>query len=505
MSNVIGIDLGTTYSTVARITRDGRSEIVRDEDGHNLTPSVVVRERKDAVHVGWEAKREGDIRPEVCFKEFKREMGTDQTWKIEDEEFTPVVLSSLVLRKLKMIAESQLGSIDEAVITVPANFAHQARQDTITAGSQIGLNVKHIINEPTAAALCYAMLEDLQGTVAVYDLGGGTFDCSIVKLAGKDTEVLCSQGSQRLGGVDFDQKLLELISAKFRDAIGSAYDVVESDLKQRPLEEYKKSLSKRDAIKVLISTEQHPPTNVDITRSEFENAISTYITKAQMLVELALSEIDLTPDDIDHVLLVGGSTRIPAVRTSVESIFGKAPKALRNVDEVVALGAAYYAILRTDSSSLNAAQKAAFDNVTVSEKTSHFFGTQIIEYNDQLDRYDHRVSILIPKNADIPCSVTERYYTTNDGQQYVNCSVSQSTAEETDPQWVTKIWEGRLGPFPANRPAGQEIRVTFNYDTNSTLTCEFTDVATGMKTEKALNLRSEEQSTAIDVDQFIVE
>ena len=505
MAKIIGIDLGTTYSAVAKITNDGRSEILRDEDGENLTPSVIVRESDETFYVGHDAKKESIIKPNASAKEFKRDMGTDRVWTIGGDTFSPVDLSALVLRKLKSIAEEQLGSVDEAVVTVPANFANQARQDTIAAGKKIGLKIRHIVNEPTAAAVCYAMLDDIDGTVAVYDLGGGTFDCSIVRIDGKNTEVLCSQGNQRLGGADFDHKLLELVNSEFQKQTGSTYELKENDFKNRTIEEYKKSLSKRDSVKILVSPPDQTPFNIEISRTAFENAISTFLTKAEMLVEEALSEASLTASDIDHVLLVGGSTRIPAVRENVKQIFSKEPKTLRNVDEVVALGAAYYGALNMDASKLNAAQKMAFKNAKVSEKSSHYFGTQILSYDEMRDRYEQKVSILIPKNADLPCSVCETYYTAAEGQQYVDCVVSQSVAEETDPQWVTKVWEGELGPFPPNRPAGKEIKITFSYDLNGVLKCEFVDVESNIRAEKVFNLRSDQEEQAIDVEKFLVE
>jgi molecular chaperone DnaK len=505
MANIIGIDLGTTYSAVAHLTADGRSEILRDSDGNNLVPSVVYVEDRDQLLVGWDAKRESAVQPERVAEFFKRQMGSEETLGVAGQRFSPLELSTFVLKKLNQIASKELGHVDEAVITVPANFTNQARTDTLNAGKAAGLNVKHIINEPTAAAIYYAQQEHLQGKVAVYDLGGGTFDCSIVDINGQDVEILSSQGNQRLGGHDFDNKLLELINAKFNASSGTNYRVTRSDLSGKDLEELKKSLSNRSRVLASVSPPQGGRTNIEVTQAEFVDSISTLITKAEMLVEEALDEINLSPSGIDHVVLVGGSTRIPAIQESVKKLFNQEPKSIVNVDEAVARGAAIYAAYKSDGSRLNVAQRTAVANVGIHEVTNHYFGTVVLHFNEEANSAEDRVSILIPKNASIPCEVTEPFYTVSEGQRGVLCRVTQSPAEETDPRWVTKVWEGQLGPLPEGRPAGQEIRVTFSYDSNAVLKCHFRDVASGVETDVSLDLRSQTGSAAVDIDQFLVE
>jgi molecular chaperone DnaK len=490
---------------VATITIVGRAEVIRDSDNYNLTPSVVFFEGDNQMLVGWEAKRESISQPNLVAEHFKRQMGESKPIEIGTHKLTPVELSALVLQKLKQIAEHQLGSIDEAVITVPANFTNQARQDTINAGKAAGLDVKHIINEPTAAAIYYAQQQHVQGKTAVYDLGGGTFDCSIVEIQGQDVEILSSQGNQRLGGYDFDQKLLELIQKKFESATGSKYKLQAADFTGKDIEELKKSLSNRSKILVSVSPPEGGRVNIHVTQEEFADAISTLITKAEMLVEEALDEIGLGPDQIAHVVLVGGSTRVPSVQASVRKLFGQDPKAITNVDEAVALGAAIYAAIKSEAGVLNAAQKAAVANVCVDEVCNHFFGTIALSYDEERNESEHRVSILIPKNSSLPVEVSKPFYTAHDGQTFVRCSVTQSPAEETDPRWVTKVWEGNIGPLPEGRASGQEIRITFAYDTNATLNCSFVDVKTGQETKVSIDQRSGDAAAALNIEEFVVD
>jgi molecular chaperone DnaK len=505
MANIIGIDLGTTYSVVASLTSDGRAEVLRDSNNNNLTPSVVCFDGGNQMLVGMEAKLESVIQPDMVAEYFKRQMGENKTLNIGHHKLTPVELSTLVLKKLAQIATDQLGSIDEAVITVPANFTNQARQDTINAGKAAGLNVKHIINEPTAAAIYYAQQQHVQGKAAVYDLGGGTFDCSIVEIRGQDVEILSSQGNQRLGGYDFDKKLFELIQKKFEAETGSAYQLKPEDLGRKDIETHKKSLSNRSTTNISINPPESGRVNISVSQEEFSDAISTLITKAEMLVEEALDEISLRPDQIDHVILVGGSTRVPAVQASVRKLFGQEPKATANVDEAVALGAAIYAAVKSDAGSLNAAQKQAVTNVGIDEVCNHFFGTVILNFDEERNEAERRVSVLIPKNSVIPCEVTEQFFTVHDGQTAVRCTVTQSPAEETDPRWVTTVWEGEIGSLPEGRVAGQEIRVKFAYDTNATLHCSFVDVASGLKTDVSIDQRSGDATAAINIEEFVVD
>ncbi|MEQ9210894.1 MAG: Hsp70 family protein, partial [Pseudomonadales bacterium] len=481
-----------------------RAEVIRDGDGKNITPSAVYFASSDKTIVGYDALIESVANPGKVAKAFKREMGKEEAFP--GFPLSPTDLSALVLKKMKAIAESQLKTVDSAVITVPANFTNGARVATITAGRMAKLPVDHIVNEPTAAALYYAYVEGVSGKIAVYDLGGGTFDISIVDVSGSDVEVLSSQGAQRLGGTDFEEKLLDLIREKYQKQAGTDYLVAESDLRNDRLEDVKIVLSRRETKIVSVEPEGRPRENVEITQAEFSAAIGTLITKAEMLFEAALDEAGLSVEDLDHVVLVGGSTRNPAVRESVKKFVGKDPVATANVDEVVALGAALYAGLKSEGDSLTAAQRSVVDKLALNEVCNHFFGTIALSHDSELQKYEDRVSILIEKNSRIPVSVTEKYFTVADGQQHVNCIVTQSVTAESDPRWVTTVKETVLGPLPADRSAGKEVRVTFSYDSNQTMKCEFLDVESGMSENVSIDLREEASIDAVsDIDRFLVE
>ena len=503
MANIIGIDLGTTYSVVSKLDKSGRSEVLRDEDGQNLTPSSIFFEGADRSIVGWEAHREAASQPTKVAQEFKRDMGTDTTFN--GHELTPTELSALVLKKLKKIAESNVGEVDTAVVTVPANFTNGARVATMNAAKAANLPVENIVNEPTAAAVYYAFAEDISGKIAVYDLGGGTFDVSIVYVSGDDVDVLASQGNQRLGGTDFDRCLLELIDEKYKAKTGSSHDVQPTDL-SKTLEEMKRSLSSRESVLAAVEPPEQPPENIEITRDEFNAKIGTLITKAAMLFEAALEEAGLEPTDLDHVVLVGGSTRVPAVRESVEKMVGKPALATKNVDEVVALGAAIYAGLKAKDVNLTEAQKGAISPIDLTEVCNHFYGTIVLTHDTEKEAAVEKVSVLIKKNSSIPVSVSESFFTAYDGQGHVDCTVTQSVTEETDPRWVTKVREVTLGPLPPNRPAGKEVKVSFRYDDNQIMFCRFEDVESGMSEEIEIDLASESvESAAADIDKFLVE
>ncbi|HEV2515811.1 MAG TPA: Hsp70 family protein [Devosia sp.] len=350
MGAVVGIDLRTTFSAVAQLDETGRPMIVRTADGSNITPSVVAFSGA-SVLVGAEARRTIFLDPNT-FGRFKRDMGTATKFDVGGTVHTPTSLSALVLKKLVSEAERQIGSISEAVITIPANFANEAREATLEAARMAGINVKHIINEPTAAALYYAQFsgKELAGTFAIYDLGGGTFDVSIVRVTGNDVEVLSTEGVSKLGGDDFDAKLHQLIAAKYKAATG--FDLDATEYTRADAETDKKSLSQRETVLVR-ATGGGGRQQIEVRRREFEDAISTYLAQAEMLCEAAIAGAGVSLDDIQAIILVGGSTRVPAVQQSVAKAFNKPPTTFANPDEVVALGASLYAALKTTSSNLN--------------------------------------------------------------------------------------------------------------------------------------------------------
>lgn len=508
MANVIGIDLGTTNSVVAILDEAGRPLIVADDDGDRLTPSVVFFEGKGNSVVGKHAKtmlgidNKEDVDSGNLFKEFKRVMGSTKTFKSFGDSITPTNLSAIVLKKLKEVVEGSHGNINQAVVTIPANFDNEAREATISASIEAGLEVQNIINEPTAAALYYAYQsqQDLSGTFVVYDLGGGTFDVSVVKVSGHDVEVLSSEGVQRLGGKDFDDKLISLVHKKYKDQYGKNADLQKLEFGPLEAEEAKKTLSKRDTVKVKTYSDEHGRIILEITKKEFEDSISSYIAQAEMLCESALEEANVTINDIDEVFLVGGSSRIPAVKESVERVFAKEAVSFVNPDEVVALGAALYAAYKADNETLNSVQSNAVSKIKIQEIASHYFGMIAIHYNEERGEEVMGNTIIVKKGEKIPCSKTETFFTNHAGQQEVAFKVTQSSTDESDPRFVKIINEAKMS-LPPDRDAGKEIKVTYSYTDNETMRCHFIDVESNKETEEDIPLSGEQSS----VDKFLVD
>ena len=495
MAAFIGIDLGTTFSAVAQIDETGRPVIVANRDGQNITPSVVEFRDNDVVEVGEEARKNLFISGSSVGR-FKRDMGTSTTYyDLNQKSYTPTDLSAFVLKKLVQDTKAAVGSIEDVIVSIPANFANEARDATIAAAIAAGLNIKHIVNEPTAAALYYAYKsgEELSGTYAVYDLGGGTFDISIIHVEGQDIEVLSANGVAKCGGDDFDRTLLKLIKEKYKTATGE--DLNDIDFSVNDAEEEKKSLSKREKVLVRVARQ-----NIEITRSEFEESISSLISQARLATEATVDEVDISVKDIAGVFLVGGSTRIPAVQQSVRSIFGKDPVSTANVDEVVALGAAVYAAYKGDRSKLNAIQKKTIEQIKVDERTAMCFGTLAYD-RERNDQYN---SVIIPKNQKIPCSKTESFYTVFEGQESVDIEVTESRSPEKDPKFVKIIQKGELS-LPSGRPAQQEIKITYSFDENQLMHCKFVDVASGREEVFALSPTQKSESTDSEIDKFTVE
>ncbi len=505
MTNIVGIDLGTTFSAIARMTEGGKSEIVPDSDGHNIVPSVVEFLGDKKFIVGYEAKDSIGINDENIAQEVKRDMGEDITYEFFGETHTPISISALILKKLKNDFEgnSKYGEISSVVVTVPANFTNDAREATKKAAEMAGLNLEFTINEPTAAALAYAAQseQELNGTYVIYDLGGGTFDCTIAKISGVDIEIKTSMGVAKLGGKDFDQAIINIVADKYKAETGNELDEKLFTINQA--EEIKIKLSRRD--KAVARNLDASGTVIEVTKEEFEAATSNLIAQAEMAVENALENTGDKPSDITDVILVGGSSRMPMVKDSLAKIFGKEPQIFGNPDELVALGAALYAAYKSDSEDLNPLQRQSIAKMGLSEAAPHFFGT-IYKDEDKDRNYVHTV---IKKDTPIPCEFTELGYTIVDNQTAVNCSVTQSPAELEDPEMVNIIWEGLL-ELPEGRPRGMEIQTTYSYTEDGTMKCTFTDSQSG--NVKSVDLRIGQGNSAqsaiednLDLDEFEIE
>ncbi len=498
MSEYVGIDLGTTFSAIAKLDEVGRPVVIRNRDGSNLTPSAVC-EDDGTIIVGEVARRVASIGPNQAATRFKRDMGTEKTFRVKGHEFTPTELSVFVLKRIIQNVDEPLGDIGEVVVTIPANFSNEAREATLAAAHAAGLNVRYIINEPTAAALYYAFKasESLDGVHAVYDLGGGTFDVSVIRVVGQEVHVIASNGVARLGGDDFDEALRVLVAKKYRALTGQ--DLDPEEFTRFDAEAPKVELSQRD--KTLIRVGRN---GIEVTRREFEESISTWITQAEMLCEATLEEAAVDVSDVRSVLLAGGSTRIPLVRTSIQRVFGKEPTSTANVDEVVALGAALYAAYRGNKSTMTTGQASAVERLNVTETSTKYFGTLSFNRDNVRGVPRRENAVLIHKGTKLPCSVTESFYTVYDGQTGVDCTLTEASAPETDPRFVKIVWEGKL-ELPAGRPSNQEIQVTFAYDDNQLMHCTFTDVASGKRKEVDVSPADYDALESATVDQFLVE
>ena len=462
----IGIDLGTSTSALAHVRSDGNPEIVPNADGERLTPSVVFFDRFEGVKlVGSAAKDGGD--PERTVRHIKKHMDDPSfVVDIDGEKWTPTEISALILSKLRKDCANIVGLIEEVVITVPANFNELARKATVTAGRLAGLTVRRIVNEPTAAALYYAHTQSVRGRILVYDLGGGTLDITILDINGDKIDILLSEGARHLGGSDFDEILIDLIGQKYREQNGREL-ILDAAQRRRLLaasEDTKKRLSKLNVVSEKIGSEEHGLAEVELTRDSFEEAIKRLLTRTIMLLEQALDSLNLTPGDIDHVVLVGGSTRIPKVKELLTKQFGKEPVSCGNVDECVALGAALFA------------QRAR----RVSEVCNHSYGTLAIIEDAQTGVARVQNSVVIPKNTPIPCSMSQTYVTSEDNEELIEVEITQG--EDHDPRYVDIVGKINLR-VPPGRPAGCQVTVTYSYDESQRVRAHVYDEESGLKKE----------------------
>ena len=384
--------------------------------------------------------------------------------KWNEQQWTPTEISSLILSKLKNDCSKIIGEFEDVVITVPANFNELARRATVDAGKLAGLNVSRIVNEPTAASLYYAHSQDISGRVLVYDLGGGTLDITVLEIDGENVDILLSEGARHLGGYDFDEILIDLISEEYRKQKGRDLELSEYQKKRlmSVSEDTKKMLSKLSVVSETFGTDKDGLAQVEITRDSFEAAIKRLLTRTVMLVEQALDTLGLTPDEIDHVLLVGGSTRIPKIHEILKEQFNREPISCGNVDECVALGAALFA------------KKA----LNVSEVCNHSYGTLALIEDASTGQALVQNSVVIPKNTPIPCSMSQTYLTSEDNERMIEVEITQG--DDFDPRYVDVIGKIAL-EVPPDRPAGCEVTVTYSYDENQRVRAEIYDAESGLK------------------------
>jgi molecular chaperone DnaK len=462
---VIGIDLGTTNSCMA-IMEGGRPTVIPNAEGGRTTPSVVAFTKDGERLVGSAAKRQAITNPERTIQSIKRRMGTSEKVTIGDRAYTPQEISAMILQKLKVDAEQYLGEkITKAVITVPAYFNDAQRQATKDAGKIAGLEVLRIINEPTASALAYGIDKEEEATVLVYDLGGGTFDVSILQLGDGVFEVKATAGINHLGGDDFDRRIVDYLVEEFRkkEGIDLRKDRVAMQRLRDAAENAKIELSTVQKTNInlpyITTTESGPKfMDIDLTRAKFESLIADLVDSTIGPVKQALADAKLSPEDIDHVLLVGGSTRVPLVQETVRKILNKEPDKGINPDECVALGAAIQAGVLTGETK----------DVLLLDVTPLSLGIETL---------GGIATKLIERNTTIPTRKSQIFSTAADGQTSVEIHVVQGErALAKDNFTLGRFQLTGIPPAPRGIP---QIEVTFDIDANGIVHVSAKDLGTG--------------------------
>ncbi len=489
MGKIIGIDLGTTNSCVA-VMEGGEPVVIANAEGARTTPSVVAFSKTGERMVGQVAKRQAITNPERTISSIKREMGTDYKVNIDGKTYTPQEISAMILAKLKADAESYLGEkVTEAVITVPAYFNDAQRQATKDAGAIAGLDVKRIINEPTAASLAYGIDKENDQKILVYDLGGGTFDVSIIEMGDGVTEVLATAGDTRLGGDDFDQRVIDYLADEFQkeSGIDLRKDKMAAQRLKEAAEKAKIELSgvASTAINLpFITADATGPKHLDttLTRAKFDELTAQLVEKTMGPTRQALKDAGLSPSDLSKVLLVGGSTRIPAVQDAVKKFMGKDPFKGINPDECVAVGAAIQGgVLGGD-----------VQGILLLDVTPLSLG---------IETYGGVCTKIIERNTTIPTKKSQIFSTAADNQPSVEVNVLQGEREFAKDN--KSLGTFHLDGIPTAPRGVPQIEVTFDLDANGIVHVSAKDLGTGK--EQSITITASSNMSKDDIDKAVKE
>ncbi len=489
MAKVIGIDLGTTNSCVA-VMEGGEPVVIANPEGNRTTPSVVAFSKTGERLVGQVAKRQAITNPERTVSSIKRDMGTDKKVRIDDKVFTPQEISAMVLQKLKADAEAYLGdTVTQAVITVPAYFSDSQRQATKDAGKISGLEVLRIINEPTAAALAYGLDKEHDQKIMVFDLGGGTFDVSILEIGDGVFEVLATNGNNRLGGDDFDQRVMDYLADTFRreNGIDLRNDKMAMQRLKEAAEKAKIELSGVATSNVnlpFITADATGPKHLDVTltRAKFDELTADLVDKTMGPTRQAMQDAGLTPDKVDKILLVGGSTRIPAVQDAVKKYLGKDPFKGINPDECVAVGAAIQAGVLTGE----------VKDLLLLDVTPLSLGIETL---------GGVFTRLIERNTTIPTKKSQIFSTAADGQTSVEVHVLQG--ERDMAQYNKTLGRFQLTGIPPAPRGVPQIEVSFDIDANGIVHVSAKDLGTG--NEQKVTITASTNLSDSDIDKAVKE